>query len=154
MNECVAEFHKWKLLLFKPQVRTGSTITGVEPGFPLYLGIRRTEVGVPPSKLRLVRSTHWRKQRVAAPALKSRSLGVRKILLSALPGTSSPLLFSLLCVAFLSYPVLPGRKKASHKLITAPLTCPRAALGIRLALSHSRKGRQPAPPSEEVAASP
>lgn len=84
--------------------------------------------GVPPSKFSLVRSAHWREQSGVALALKSGSLGARRILLSALPHPSSPLLFSFLSVALLSYPVLLGRKKASHKLISTPLTYPRASL--------------------------
>lgn len=67
---------------------------------------------------------------------------------------SSPLPFSFLSAAFLSYPVSPGRKKAIHKRISTPLPCPSVALGIRSALSHSRKSRhQPLFMEEEEAAS-
>lgn len=69
---------------------------------------------------------------------------------------TSPLSFSFLCAAFLSYTVSPGRKKAIHKRFSTPSNCPHVALDIRSALSHSRKGRhQPLfVDEEEEAASP
>jgi hypothetical protein len=53
---------------------------------------------------------------------------------------SSPLL-SFLAPASVPLPSGPGRKKASHKLISTPLHCPCAALCSGLALPDSWKSR-------------
>lgn len=133
----------------------GPNRRGAGLDFPLHSGTRGTgELGVhssplfPPSKPGAgedTRGAQRPREGSREPRLLPSSPGVRRLAGSRAPpchAPTSPLPFS-----FLSYTLPLGRKRAIHKRISTPVHCPREALGIHLAFSHIRKGRQaPAPP--------